>query len=87
MWYLGPKTSEICIKVLLFYFFIILSQIDLEKVILNKIYDFRTACKHVDCHYEYSRSNKENLPLPIKIKLSGKQLTFGFMILKILEST
>ena len=27
-------------------------------------------------NYEYSRSNRENLPLPVEIKLSKKSTTF-----------
>ena len=42
-----PKIAEIYRKALLFYFFIILSQIELEKVIFSHIWYFRTACWHV----------------------------------------
>ena len=38
-------------------------------------------------NYEYSRSNKENLTLPIQTKLSKNQSTFCVMVLKFLEST
>ena len=31
------------------YFFVLLSQIELEKVIFNQIWDFRTAWQHIDC--------------------------------------
>ena len=41
--YWVPKTPEICRKVLLSYFFTIISQIEFQKVILNQIWDFRTA--------------------------------------------
>ena len=37
-------------------------------------------------NYEYSRCNRENLPLPIQIKLS-KGLTFFVICLKFLGST
>ena len=37
----------------------------LEKVIFNQITDFWTAFHTLTANYGYSRSNKENLPLPI----------------------
>ena len=37
-------------------------------------------------NYEYSRSIRENLPLPIHIKLSKKPLIFCGIVLKCLES-
>ena len=48
MGYLGPKTPEICRKVVLSNFFIMLIQIELEKAIFNQILDFRTASENVD---------------------------------------
>ena len=39
----SPKNSCNMQKKLLSYFFVLLSQIELEKVIFNKIWDFRTA--------------------------------------------
>ena len=38
-------------------------------------------------NYEYSRSNRENLPLPIQIKLSKKPSSFCVIFLPFLEST
>ena len=38
------KTTEICRKALLFYFFTILSQTQLEKDSFGQIWDFNTAC-------------------------------------------
>ena len=38
-------------------------------------------------NYAYSGSNKENLPLPIQIKLSKIQQTVSVIVLKFLEST
>ena len=49
-------------KITLSYFFFILSQIGFLGLLVNKL----TAS------YEYSRSNRENLPLPIEIKLPKK---------------
>ena len=40
----SPKTTEIDRKPLLSYFLIIMSQIQLEKIIFSQIWDFRTAC-------------------------------------------
>ena len=44
----SPKTPEIWRKVLLTYLFFILSQIELEKVIFNQIWEFRTGWLHID---------------------------------------
>ena len=41
---MSPKTTEICRKVLLSYFLIILSQTELGKVIFSQVGDIRTAC-------------------------------------------
>ena len=38
-------------------------------------------------NYEYSRSNRENLPLPIQIKLSKKPEIFCCIFFAFLEST
>ena len=43
-YYRVPKTTEICRKALLSYFYIILSQIELEKVILVRLRVL--CCKH-----------------------------------------
>ena len=37
-------------------------------------------------NYEYSRGNRENVPLPIQIEWSEKPLTSGVILLKCLES-
>ena len=49
MGYLGPKTPEICRKVVLSNCFIILIQIELEEAIFNQILDFRTASENAVC--------------------------------------
>ena len=72
-----PKTPEICRKVLLSYFFIILGQIELEKVIFNHIWHFRTAWLHVTCELRVLRINRENLPLPIQIQYLKNQKSFA----------
>ena len=36
--------------------------------------------------YEYSHSNRENLPLPIQMQLSGKPKTFSQIFIAFLES-
>ena len=38
-------------------------------------------------NYEYSRSNRENLPLPIQMQLSVKPKTFSQFLVVFLEST
>ena len=38
-------------------------------------------------NYEYSRSNRENLPLPIQMQLSEKPKAFCELIIAFLEST
>ena len=38
-------------------------------------------------NYEYSRSNRENLPLPIQMQLSEKPKTFSEFFIAFLEST
>ena len=38
-------------------------------------------------NYEYSRSNREDLPLPIQVKLSKKPLMFCDSFFQILQST
>ena len=38
-------------------------------------------------NYEYSRSNKENLPLPIQMQLSEKRKTFCEFSIAFFEST
>ena len=52
-------------------------KISLFEDILNKVLDNtnhqRNICLNtLTANYEYSRSNRENLPLPIQIKLSKK---------------
>ena len=37
--------------------------------------------------YEYFRSNRDNLPLPIQIKLPKNPYTFGAIVVKFLEYT
>ena len=37
--------------------------------------------------YKYSRSNRENLPLPIQMQLSKKPKTFRRVFIAFLEST
>ena len=38
-------------------------------------------------NYEYSRSDRENLPLPIQLQLSEKLKTFSQFFIEFLEST
>ena len=38
-------------------------------------------------NYEHSRSNRENLPLPIQVQLSEKLKTFSQFFIAFLEST
>ena len=68
------------------YVFIILGQIKLEKFIFNQIWDFWTACLHIDCQLRVFSYNRENLLLPIQIKLSKKPETFWCNVLNFFES-
>ena len=50
---------------------------------LSSITHFNT----LTANYEYSRSNRENLPLPIQMQLSEKVKTFSHSFIAFLEST
>ena len=41
----------------------------------------------LSANYEYSRSNRENLPLPIQMQLSEKPKTFSQFFIAVLEFT
>ena len=82
-----PKTAEIYRKVLLSYFFIILSQIESEKSFLVRSEILGLLVNTLTASYEYSRSNRENLPLPIQMYLSEKSKTFSQLLIAFLEST
>ena len=43
--------------------------------------------KKLSANYEYSRSNRENLPLPIQMQLSENPSIFGSIFFVFLEST
>ena len=58
-----------CRKVLLYYFFIILSQIELEKLFLIRAEILGLLVNMLTAKYADSRINGENLLLPIQIKL------------------
>ena len=49
----SPKTRAICRKELLSYFFVLLSQIELEKVIFNQIWDLGLLDNTLTANYEY----------------------------------
>ena len=65
-------------------------KISLFEDMLNKVLDNtnhqRNICLNtLTANYEYSRSNRENLPLPIQIKLSKKPSTFCAFFFAVLE--
>ena len=41
----------------------------------------------LNANYEYSRSSRENLPLPIQMQLSEKPKTFSEFFIEVLEFT
>ena len=45
------------------------------------------AINTLTANYEYSRSNRENLPLPIQMHLPEKSKTFSQLLIAFLEST
>ena len=55
----------------------------LEKWRLSGVFIFNT----LTTDYEYSRSNRENLPLPIQRRLSEKLETFSEFFIRILDVT
>ena len=81
-----PKTAEICRTALLFYFFIILSQIELEKSCLVKSEILGLLVNRLTAEYEYSGNNRENLLLPIQMQLPTKQKTVCCNFTEFLES-
>ena len=70
----SQKAAEICRKVLLYYFLIILGQP--SQVILVRSEILGLLVNTLTAKYEYSQSNGENLPLPIQRQLSKKPKTF-----------
>ena len=67
--------------------FISLFQLELEKVIFSQIWDLMTLVKTLTANYEYSRSNRKNLPLPVQMQLSEKPKTYFQFFIAFLEST
>ena len=53
----------------------------LSWILLIRLFNTLTA------NYEYSRSDRENLPLPIQLQLSEKLKTFSQFFIAFLEST
>ena len=84
---LVTKTPEICRKELLCYFLIILIKINEKKLVSIRSEILRLLDNRFTGNYEYSRSNREKLALPIQIKLSKKPLLFCDIPLIFLEST
>ena len=83
----SPKNSWNLQKTLLSFFFIILSQIELEKVLFSQIRDFRILDSTFPANYQISRANRENLPSPIQIKLSKKPEIFWCIFFAFLKPT
>ena len=46
-----------------------------------------TLVKTLTANYEYSRSNRKNLPLPVQMQLSEKPKTYFQFFIAFLEST
>ena len=65
-----PKTSEICRKVLLSYFLIILSHLELKRLSPIRSEILGLLDNTLTWNYGYSRSNGENIRLPIQMRFS-----------------
>ena len=65
----------------------ILSQIELGKVTFFKSEILGLLVNTLTTDEEYSRNNKENLPLPIQRQVSEKLKTFSQFLIAFLEST
>ena len=66
----SPKTHEICRKELLSYFFVIVTQVESEKLFLIISEILGLLDNTLTANSEYSRRNRENLQFPIQIRLS-----------------
>ena len=70
------KPAEIYQKAFLSYFLIIFSQVELQKVILDRSKILGMFVYLLAADDEYFCHHKENVPLPIQMQLSKKQETF-----------
>ena len=54
---------------------------------ITKLLNWKVTFSTLPVSYKYSRSNTENLPLPIEMQLSEKPKTFCRLFIAFLEST
>ena len=86
--YLGSKTPQICRKVLLLSnFFIILIQFSSQNFFFIQYEILGRLLNTLTAKYDLSRSNRDNLPLPIEIKLPKNRKYFCWTFFNFLAST
>ena len=85
--YLGPKTPEICRKVFCPTFSSLQSKLSQEKLFLIRSDTFGLLLNTLTANYKLSRSNRDNLALPIQIKLPKKRKSFCWIFFDFLLST
>ena len=61
------------------------AKLNLKKLFLIRSEILRLLVNTLTANYEYSRSNRGNLPLPVQIKLSKKPWAFSFIFFPLLE--
>ena len=83
----SPKNSWNLPNVLLSYILIILSRSEVDKVLFNQIWDLGLVDSTFPANCENFRIDRENLPLPIQIKLSKKPDIFCSIFFAFFEST
>ena len=87
MCYLGPKTPRIYRKVLFPTFSSFGSKLTQQKLFLIRAEILGLLLNMLPANYELSRSNKDNLPLPIQRKLPKKRKSFCRNLFEFLLST
>ena len=85
--YLGPKTPEICRKVFCPTFSSFLSKLSEQKLFLIRSKNLELLLNTLTANYELSRSNRDNLPLPIQSKLPKRAKSCCCIFFNFLVST